>query len=115
MSGDRLWGRTDFGTRSTISENWFARTYLALDETPIVVMIENGRTGAIWRAFMANPEMRPALDKIAPRGVGTPDNSPTAGSGIAGADTVNVPLPSASNGVGGVASMQGRIAFLHQK
>ena len=66
--GDRLWGPYGFRDAFNISENWFARTYLALDQAPIVVMIENGRTGAIWRAFMANPEMRPALDRIAREG-----------------------------------------------
>jgi hypothetical protein len=27
-------------------------------------MIENMRTGLIWRLFMANPEIAPALNKI---------------------------------------------------
>jgi len=29
-----------------------------------VVMIENYRTGLVWKKFMANPEIQPALDAI---------------------------------------------------
>jgi hypothetical protein len=32
--------------------NWYARTYLAIDQGPIVAMIENHRTGLLWRLFM---------------------------------------------------------------
>jgi exo beta-1,2-glucooligosaccharide sophorohydrolase (non-reducing end) len=37
---------------------------MALSQAPIVVMIENHRTGLIWKAFLSNPEMQPALDAI---------------------------------------------------
>jgi len=30
----------------------------------MIVMIENYRTGLVWKNFMANPEIRPALDSI---------------------------------------------------
>jgi hypothetical protein len=37
---------------------------MALNQAPIVVMIENHRTGLIWKAFMSNQEIQPALDAI---------------------------------------------------
>ena len=45
-------------------ENWFEDVNVALNQAPIVVMIENHRTGLIWKAFMSNPEIQPALDAI---------------------------------------------------
>jgi hypothetical protein len=47
------------------SENWFEGVNMALNQAPIVVMIENHRTGLIWDTFMSNPEIPPALDAIA--------------------------------------------------
>jgi len=37
---------------------------MALNQAPITVMIENHRTGLIWKLFMANKEIKPALDAI---------------------------------------------------
>lgn len=63
--GDRLWGV--YGPRDAfnMTENWFSPTHLALDEAPIVVMIENYRSGMVWNLFMSNPEIAPMLARIA--------------------------------------------------
>jgi hypothetical protein len=37
---------------------------MGLNQAPIVVMIENYRTSLVWKNFMANPEIRPMLNKI---------------------------------------------------
>jgi hypothetical protein len=37
---------------------------MGLDQAPIVVMVENYRTGLVWKLFMSNPEIQPMLDKI---------------------------------------------------
>ena len=37
---------------------------MGLSQAPIVVMIENHRTGLSWNRFKANPEIAPALDAI---------------------------------------------------
>jgi hypothetical protein len=37
---------------------------MGLNQAPITVMIENYRTGLIWKLFMSNPEIQPMLDKI---------------------------------------------------
>ncbi|HKV78009.1 MAG TPA: glucoamylase family protein [Candidatus Sulfotelmatobacter sp.] len=62
--GDRLWGI--YGPRDAfnLDQNWFARIYMGLNQAPIVVMVENYRTGLIWKLFMSNPEIRPALTRI---------------------------------------------------
>ena len=47
--GDKIWGPYGFADGFSESHNWYAKTHLAIDEGPIVVMIENYRTGIIWR------------------------------------------------------------------
>lgn len=62
--GDKIWG--DFGFVDAFNEgkNWYAKSHLAIDQGPIVVMIENYRSGLLWNLFMGAPEIRPALDKL---------------------------------------------------
>jgi hypothetical protein len=62
--GGSLWGPYGFKDAFNLKENWFASSYLAIDQGPIVVMIENYRTQLLWNNFMANPEIQPALDAI---------------------------------------------------
>lgn len=62
--GDRLWGNYGFYDAFNLQQNWFADSYLAIDQGPIVAMIENYRTGLLWRLFMQNSEIQPALDAI---------------------------------------------------
>lgn len=62
--GDRLWGI--YGPRDAfnLDSNWFSPIYMGLNQAPITVMVENYRTGLIWKMFMSNPEIKPMLDKI---------------------------------------------------
>jgi len=62
--GDRLWGIYGFRDGFNLTEDWFEDVYMGLNQAPIVVMIENYRTGLVWNRFMANPEIEPALAKI---------------------------------------------------
>jgi len=62
--GDQLWGEFGFHDAFNLNHNWFAESYLAIDQGPIVCMIENYRTGLCWRMFMSNPEIAPMLRKI---------------------------------------------------
>lgn len=63
MDEYNLFGKYGFKDAFNISENWVANSYLAIDQGPIVVMIENYRTGIIWDTFMKNPEINIALEK----------------------------------------------------
>lgn len=62
--GDRLWGDYGFYDAFNITEGWTANSYLAIDQGPIVVMIENYRTGLLWDLFMSAPEVQDGLDKL---------------------------------------------------
>jgi hypothetical protein len=62
--GDRLWGPYGFYDAFNITEGWTADSYLAIDQGPIVVMIENYRTGLLWDLFMSAPEVQTAMDKL---------------------------------------------------
>lgn len=59
-----LWGEYGFKDAFNVTRNWFANSYLAIDQGPIIVMIENYRSGLLWNKFMANPEIQPMLNAI---------------------------------------------------
>lgn len=62
--GGRLW--TEYGFRDSFCEErgWFADSHLAIDQGPIVVMIENHRSGLLWKLFMSCPEVRAGLKTL---------------------------------------------------
>ena len=62
--GDRLWGPYGFYDAFNITANWTADSYLAIDQGPIIIMIENHRTGLLWDLFMSAPEVQSGLDKL---------------------------------------------------
>ena len=62
--GDRLWGTYGFKDSFSLDRAWFASSYLAIDQGPIVVMIENYRTALLWNLFMKNAHIRAGLDKL---------------------------------------------------
>ena len=62
--GDRLWGPYGFHDALNVTEDWWAESYLAIDQGPIILMIENYRTGLLWNLFMSAPEVKEGLDKL---------------------------------------------------
>jgi hypothetical protein len=62
--GDKIWGEYGFTDAFSESHNWYAKSYLAIDQGPQIVMIENYRTGLIWKLFMSCPEVRGGLKKL---------------------------------------------------
>jgi len=62
--GDRLWGEYGFYDAFNVTENWYADSYLAIDQGPIILMIENYRTGLLWDLFMSHNEVQEGLDKL---------------------------------------------------
>ena len=62
--GDRLWDI--YGPRDAYNpgQNWVSNIYMGLNQAPITVMIENYRTGLVWKNFMSNPEIGPMLQKL---------------------------------------------------
>ena len=62
--GDRLWGPYGFYDAFDITDGWYADSYLAIDQGPIVDMIENYRTGLLWDLFMADTDVQHGLDLL---------------------------------------------------
>jgi hypothetical protein len=62
--GEKLWGRYGFVDAFCEQLNWYASTYLAIDQGPIVVMMENHRTGLLWKLFMSDPDVQNGLRRL---------------------------------------------------
>jgi hypothetical protein len=58
---DSLWG---FYDAFNPTQDWFSDQFISIDQGPIIVMVENYRSGLCWRLFMQNPEIRPMMDAI---------------------------------------------------
>lgn len=59
--GDKLMGTYGFYDAFSEEYNWCPKRYLAIDQGPIVVMIENYRSGLLWDLFMKNEEVQHGL------------------------------------------------------
>jgi hypothetical protein len=64
VSGGKLCGRYGFRDSFNCSRNWIAEGHLAVDQGPIVVMIENFRSGLIWQLFMSCREVQAGLQRL---------------------------------------------------
>jgi hypothetical protein len=60
----RLWQRYGFIDAFCEQLGWYSDTFLAIDQGPIVVMIENFRTGLLWKLFMSVPEVQTGLRRL---------------------------------------------------
>jgi hypothetical protein len=63
-AGGRLWGRYGFVDAFKASGGWVSKTYLAINQGPIVAMIENHRSGLLWDLSMEAPEIRLGLERL---------------------------------------------------
>ncbi|HVV06967.1 MAG TPA: glucoamylase family protein [Puia sp.] len=61
---DKLWGPYGFYDAFSEQYDWYPQRYLAIDQGPIVVMMENYRSGFLWRLFMNCPEVRTGLRQL---------------------------------------------------
>lgn len=62
---DLTWGPAGFYDAFSVHHNnWVAKRYLAIDQGPMIVMIENYRTGLLWNLFMNAPEIKKGLKKL---------------------------------------------------
>ncbi len=62
--GDELWGRFGLADAFCPATGWVAPASLAIDQGPIVTMLENDRSGLIWRLFMGAPEVQDGLQRL---------------------------------------------------
>ncbi len=62
--GDKTFGVYGFYDGFSVTDNWCKPWYLAIDQGPEVVMMENYRSGLLWSLFMSCPEVKTGLDKL---------------------------------------------------
>jgi hypothetical protein len=62
--GDKIWSDYGFVDGFGETKNWYAKSHLAIDQGPIIVMIENYRTGLLWNLFMKIPEIQDGLKRL---------------------------------------------------
>jgi hypothetical protein len=62
--GDRVFGKYGFFDAMSPQHDFFPQRYLAIDQGPMVTMIENYRTGLGWKLFMGAPEVKVGLDRL---------------------------------------------------
>ncbi len=60
----RLFGPRGFVDAFSPGRNWVASSHLAIDQGPIVVMIENHRSALLWMLFMSAPEVLAGLSRL---------------------------------------------------
>lgn len=60
----KLWGYYGFYDAFSETANWYPQKYLAIDQGPEVVMIENYRSGMLWKLFMSCPEIQHGLKRL---------------------------------------------------
>jgi len=62
--GDKIWSEYGFTDAFNETKNWYAESHLAIDQGPVIVMIENYRSGLLWKLFMSCPEVQKGLKKL---------------------------------------------------
>lgn len=76
--GDELLTPHGFVDAFNDQRGWCADTHLAIDQAPIVIMLENHRSGLLWQLFMQCPDMQHGLKKLGFQSPFLPQNQPTA-------------------------------------
>ena len=62
--GKFLWGTYGFYDSFSPDENWCSEIFMGLNQAPITVMIENYRSGLLWKLFMSCPEVKNGLQRL---------------------------------------------------
>lgn len=62
--GSWIWGKYGFYDAFSETQHWTVPRYLAIDQLTIAPMIENYRSGLLWRLFMSCPEVQQGLEKL---------------------------------------------------
>jgi hypothetical protein len=62
--GDKMWGQYGFYDSFNLTDTWFANSTLAIDQGPIIDMVENYRSGLLWNLFMSCPEVKTGMKSL---------------------------------------------------
>ena len=105
-----LWGEYGFKDAFNLSRFWWAQDYLGIDQGPIIMMIENYRTGSIWERFGGNPDVCRGLELAG----FTPATAVAVGEGAAAGLELGQNSPNPCQGTTTVAyslAQPGRVAL----
>ena len=62
--GDKMWKQYGFVDAFNLKDLWFADSFLAIDQGPEIVMIENFRSNLLWNLFMSCPEIKRGMKQL---------------------------------------------------
>jgi hypothetical protein len=62
--GDRLWGKYGFYDAFNMTANWVDDDYIGIDQGPMLIMIENFRTGLVWDYMMKDEIIQKGLNRL---------------------------------------------------
>lgn len=62
--GDKLFKEYGFVDAFSLKDLWFANSFLAIDQGPIIVMLENYRSGLLWKLFTSCPEVKQGMKTL---------------------------------------------------
>jgi hypothetical protein len=62
--GDKIWKEYGFVDAFSLKQLWYANSFLAIDQGPIIIMIENYRSGLIWNLFTSCPEVKNGMRSL---------------------------------------------------
>ncbi len=59
--GNKIWKEFGFTDAFSLHNTWFANSFLAIDQGPIIIMLENYRSGLLWDLFTSCPEVKTGM------------------------------------------------------
>lgn len=62
--GKKLWGKYGYYDSFNPTAKWFNDDFIGIDEGPMLIMIENFRTGLVWNYVMRDPIIQKGLNKL---------------------------------------------------
>jgi hypothetical protein len=62
--GNLIWGEYGFYDAFSEKNKWYPQRYLAIDQGPEIIMIENHRSALLWNLFMSSEEIRSGLNLL---------------------------------------------------
>ena len=62
--GDKIFKQYGFVDAFSLKDIWFADSHLAIDQGPILIMIENHRSKLLWNLFTSCPEVKNGMKNV---------------------------------------------------
>lgn len=62
--GDKIWGRYGYYDSFNLTAGWVNDDFIGIDQGPMLIMIENFRTGLVWNYVMNDPVIQKGLQTL---------------------------------------------------